>query len=55
MSFADMRREYSLTGLRRADLDPDPIVQFKKWFDQATGARADGKVVSELVKSELAG
>jgi pyridoxamine 5'-phosphate oxidase len=44
MSIADVRREYSLTGLRRSDLDPDPISQFKKWFDQASGARASGKV-----------
>lgn len=44
MSIANLRREYSLTGLRRADLEPDPIAQFKKWFDQALGARASGRV-----------
>jgi pyridoxamine 5'-phosphate oxidase len=44
MAIADLRREYSLTGLRRSDLDPDPIAQFKKWFDQAAGARASGRV-----------
>jgi pyridoxamine 5'-phosphate oxidase len=44
MAIEDIRREYSLTGLRRKDLDADPIAQFKKWFDQATGARASGKV-----------
>ena len=44
MAIADLRREYSLTGLRRRDLEADPIVQFKKWFDQATGARASGQV-----------
>jgi pyridoxamine 5'-phosphate oxidase len=44
MSIADIRREYSLTGLRRSDLESDPITQFKKWFDQARGARASGKV-----------
>ncbi len=44
MSIADLRREYSLTGLRRRDLEPDPINQFKKWFDQARGARASGRV-----------
>lgn len=42
MSLADLRREYNLTGLRRADLDPDPMAQFKRWFDQATGLRASG-------------
>jgi pyridoxamine 5'-phosphate oxidase len=44
MSLADVRREYSLTGLRRSALEADPIAQFKKWFDQATGARASGRV-----------
>lgn len=44
MSIADIRREYNLTGLRRADLESDPINQFRKWFDQATGARASGRL-----------
>jgi len=44
MSIADLRREYNLTGLRRSDLDADPIGQFKKWFDQAAGARASGRL-----------
>ena len=42
MGIADIRREYNLAGLRRSDLDPDPIEQFKKWFGQATGARTGG-------------
>lgn len=37
MSIADIRREYNLTGLRREDLDADPIVQFQKWFEQEVG------------------
>ncbi len=44
MSIADLRREYSLTGMRRRDLEADPIVQFRKWFDQAAGTRASGRV-----------
>jgi pyridoxamine 5'-phosphate oxidase len=44
MSIADLRREYNLTGLRRKDLDPSPIVQFKRWLDQARGTRASGRV-----------
>jgi len=44
MSIADVRREYNLSGLRRADLDADPIGQFKKWFDQASGERASGRL-----------
>jgi pyridoxamine 5'-phosphate oxidase len=38
MTLADLRREYTLAGLRRADLDPDPIAQFQKWFAQAMAA-----------------
>ena len=44
MSIADLRREYNLTGLRRKDLEADPIVQFKRWFEQAQGARASGRM-----------
>ena len=44
MSIADLRREYSLDELRRTDLEADPVAQFRKWFDQATGARASGRV-----------
>lgn len=44
MAIADLRREYTLPGLRRADLKADPLAQFKTWFDQATGARASGRV-----------
>jgi pyridoxamine 5'-phosphate oxidase len=43
MALADIRREYNLTGLRRSDLDPDPIALFNRWFAQATGARAGGR------------
>jgi pyridoxamine 5'-phosphate oxidase len=44
MALADIRREYNLAGLRRADLAPDPIAQFRMWLDQATGARRGGRV-----------
>ena len=38
MTLAELRREYTLAGLRRADLDADPISQFQKWFAQAMQA-----------------
>jgi pyridoxamine 5'-phosphate oxidase len=44
MAIADLRREYDLTGLRREDLDADPITQFRRWFDEATNARTSGRV-----------
>ena len=37
-SIADMRRNYTFAGLRRATLAANPIVQFKKWFGQALKA-----------------
>jgi pyridoxamine 5'-phosphate oxidase len=50
MSIASLRREYNLTGLRRKDLDADPIAQFKRWFEQARGARASGRVRTFFVR-----
>src|SRR5215470_13256657 len=44
MGIAQLRREYNLTGLRRRDLEPDPVRQFQTWFDQASGARASGRI-----------
>jgi len=32
---AALRQDYSLHGLRRAQLDPDPIRQFQKWLEEA--------------------
>lgn len=50
MSIADIRREYSLAGLRRSELHPEPIAQFKRWFEQTTGARASGRVRAFFIK-----
>lgn len=50
MAIADLRREYNLTGLRRRDLAPDPIVQFQRWFDQAAGTRASGRLRKFCIK-----
>jgi pyridoxamine 5'-phosphate oxidase len=44
MAIADIRREYTLAGLRRADLDANPIAQFQKWFGQATNALAQNEI-----------
>lgn len=39
MNLADLRREYTVGGLRRADLNPNPVAQFQKWFDEALKAQ----------------
>ena len=38
MRFSDHRRQYTLGGLRRADLAEDPVEQFVAWQDQAIAA-----------------
>jgi pyridoxamine 5'-phosphate oxidase len=50
MSIADLRREYNLTGLRRKDLEADPILQFKRWFEQAQGSQASGRLRKFFVR-----
>jgi len=35
MDLSDFRKEYSAKGLRRDDLDANPIQQFTHWFQQA--------------------
>jgi pyridoxamine 5'-phosphate oxidase len=44
MSLADIRREYTGGGLRRADLDANPIAQFQKWFARAETALAKNQL-----------
>jgi pyridoxamine 5'-phosphate oxidase len=35
VDLSQFRRDYLRGGLERTDLDPDPQVQFSKWFEQA--------------------
>jgi len=44
MSIADNRREYSMGGLDRHDLSPDPLAQFTRWFDQALARRGGSRL-----------
>lgn len=39
LDLAALRHDYVAQGLRRADLDPDPVRQFMKWFDAAAAAQ----------------
>ena len=38
LDYAGFRHEYIGGGMRRADLDPDPIKQFRSWFSAAINA-----------------
>lgn len=51
MNLESIRHQYEQAGLDLADADPDPIVQFRTWFDEwaATGPRDPGVVVVSTV------
>jgi pyridoxamine 5'-phosphate oxidase len=36
---ADLRRNYARASLDMADADPDPVAQFRRWFQEAKDAR----------------
>lgn len=38
MDLDDLRREYESIGLDEADVDPDPIAQFRVWYEEAKQA-----------------
>lgn len=38
-SVATLRKDYTKQGLREIDLNPNPVQQFKKWFEQAVDAQ----------------
>ena len=35
---SDLRKDYTLNGLDKADVSPDPIAQFRAWFEAALSA-----------------
>ena len=37
-TIADLRQDYTLQGLSETDVNSNPFVQFKEWFDQALNA-----------------
>jgi len=39
MTLADLRKDYSLSGLSERDLARDPFRQFEKWFQEAQAAK----------------
>jgi pyridoxamine 5'-phosphate oxidase len=38
-TLAELRHEYALGALRKADVDPDPIRQFQRWLQEAIAAQ----------------
>ena len=39
MDAASLRKDYTRAGLREADMDPDPVTQFRGWFESAVEAQ----------------
>lgn len=54
MDLESIRHQYEQAGLDVADVDPDPIAQFRTWFDDwaATGPRDPGVVVVGTVDAD---
>ena len=50
MAIADIRREYSTSELRRADLNANPMAQFHSWFAQASAGGRWRKIGIALFK-----
>ncbi|MEY4385577.1 MAG: hypothetical protein RLY20_860 [Verrucomicrobiota bacterium] len=42
MAIADIRRDYTIGHLDRADLDANPLKQFERWFAEAAQAKTAG-------------
>src|SRR5690348_12025736 len=38
-TIADLRKDYTLQDLTETEVDPNPFIQFKKWFEQALAAQ----------------
>ncbi|BAZ52450.1 pyridoxal 5'-phosphate synthase [Nostoc sp. NIES-4103] len=38
-TIADLRKDYTLEGLSETEINSNPFIQFKKWFDQALKAQ----------------
>ena len=55
MSLADLRKSYTLGGLRRADLNHDPITQFDRWMRQALDAQLLEPTAMTLATADKAG
>ncbi|HUL51447.1 MAG TPA: pyridoxamine 5'-phosphate oxidase [Candidatus Nitrosotalea sp.] len=55
MSLADLRKDYMMGGLRRADLDPDPIAQFKRWLKEALDAKLPEPTAMTLATADRKG
>ncbi|HAS85609.1 MAG TPA: pyridoxamine 5'-phosphate oxidase [Candidatus Competibacter sp.] len=54
-SLAEMRHDYALSALNKADADPDPIKQFQRWLQEAVDARLPEPNAMTLATADRAG
>jgi pyridoxamine 5'-phosphate oxidase len=52
---ADLRKDYRLQSLNETDVDPDPLKQFQRWFDQAVTAQLPEPNAMTLATATKAG
>ncbi|GAB1540272.1 pyridoxamine 5'-phosphate oxidase [Scytonema sp. NUACC21] len=52
---ADLRKDYTLQGLSETEIDPNPFIQFKLWFDQALAAQLTEPNAMTLATTTLHG
>jgi pyridoxamine 5'-phosphate oxidase len=55
MSIADLRREYAGARLDEADVSPEPVAQFDRWFAEALAARVTEPNAMTLATATTAG
>ncbi|MGL4464254.1 MAG: pyridoxamine 5'-phosphate oxidase [Planctomycetia bacterium] len=55
MTIADLRKEYTQSGLTEAELDADPFRQFDRWFREAAAAGVDEPNAMTLATADAAG
>jgi len=54
-NIADIRKDYKLHSLLEAEVDPDPIIQFQKWWDEAMVSKIDEPNAMTLATSTTSG
>lgn len=55
MRFSEHRRQYTLGGLRRSDLAPEPVAQFIRWQEQAIAAELADPTACSLATRQADG
>jgi len=54
-NIADIRKDYKLHSLLEVEVDPDPIIQFQKWWDEAMVSNIDEPNAMTLATSTSSG